>query len=118
MLHENDELTKLTTRVMGLAITDQGVISLKERNSTFCLKLVVFNKLLKSNLKLLREQPIFLTRSIDVIHDGRHVGFAIIMQISYTLLRGQTTQVREVITNILATQMICFTFMECLSPKR
>ena len=55
---------------------------------------------------------------IDLIHDGRHVGFAIIMQISYTLLRGQTTQVREVITNILATQMICLTFMECLSPKR
>ena len=47
---------------------------------------------------------------IDLIHDGRHVGFAIIMQISYTLLRGQTTQIREVITNILATQMICFTF--------
>ena len=38
---------------------------------------------------------------IDLIHDGRQVGFAIIMQISYTLLRGQTTQVREVITNIL-----------------
>ena len=55
---------------------------------------------------------------IDLIHDGRHVGFAIIMQISYTLLRGQTTQVREVITNMLATQMICFTFTECLSPKR
>ena len=55
--------------------------------------------------------------TIDLIHDGRHVGFAIIMQISYTLLRGQTTQVREVITNILATQMICFTFIECLSPK-
>ena len=45
-------------------------------------------------------------------------GFAIIMQISYTLLRGQTTQVREVITNTLATQMICFTFIECLSPKQ
>ena len=29
---------------------------------------------------------------IDLIHDGRHVGFAIIMQISYTLLRGQTAQ--------------------------
>ena len=55
---------------------------------------------------------------IDHIHDGRHVGFAIIMQISYTLLRGQTTQVREVITNTLATQMICFTFIECLSPKQ
>ena len=54
---------------------------------------------------------------IDLIHDSRHVGFAIIMQISYTLLRGQTTQVREVITNILATQMICFMFIECLSPK-
>ena len=51
------------------------------------------------------------------IRDGRHVGFAIIMQISHTLLRGQTTQVREVITNILATQMICFTLIECLSPK-
>ena len=35
------------------------------------------------------------------------------MQISYTLLRGQTRQVREVITNILATQMICLTFIEC-----
>ena len=60
----------------------------------------------------------FLSRiePIDLIHDGRHVGFAIIMQISYTLLRGQTTQVREVITNILATQMIRFTFTECLSP--
>ena len=34
------------------------------------------------------------------------------MQISYTLLRGQTLQVREVITNILATQMICLTFIE------
>ena len=45
------------------------------------------------------------------------VGFAIIMQISYTLLRGQTTQVREVIANILATHMIYFTFFECLSPK-
>ena len=54
--------------------------------------------------------------TIDHIHDGRHVGFAIIMQISYTLLRGQTTQVREVIMNI--TQMICFTFIECLSPKQ
>ena len=55
---------------------------------------------------------------IDLIHDGRHVGFAIIMQISYKLLRGQTTQFREVIMNILATQMICFTFIECLSPKQ
>ena len=55
--------------------------------------------------------------SIDLIHDSRHVGFAIIMQISYTLLRGQTTQVREVITNILTTQIICFMFIECLSPK-
>ena len=55
--------------------------------------------------------------AIDLIHDGRHVGFTIIMQISFTLVRGQTTQVREVITNILATQMICFTLIECLSPK-
>ena len=55
---------------------------------------------------------------IDLTHDSRHVGFAFIMQISYTLLRGQTTQVREVTTNILATQMICFTFIECLSPKK
>ena len=54
---------------------------------------------------------------IDLIHDGRHVGFAIIMQISYTSLRRQTTQVREIKTNILATQMIFFTFTECLSPK-
>ena len=54
---------------------------------------------------------------IDLVHDRRHVGFAIIMQISYTLLRGQTTQVREAIPNILATQMIYFTFIECLSPK-
>ena len=57
------------------------------------------------------ELPIHL---IDLIHDGRDVVFATIMQISYSLLRGQTTQVREVITNILATQMICFTFIECL----
>ena len=55
--------------------------------------------------------------SIDLIHDSRHAGFAFIMQISYTFLRAQTTQVREVITNILATHMICFTFIECLSPK-
>ena len=55
--------------------------------------------------------------AIDLIHDGRHVGFATIMQISNTLVRGQTTQVQEVITNILATQMICFAFIECLSPK-
>ena len=54
---------------------------------------------------------------IDLIHDVRHVGFAIIMQISYTLLRGQTTRVREVITNMLDAQMICFTFIEFLSPK-
>ena len=53
----------------------------------------------------------------DLIQDGRHVGFAIIMQISYILLRGQTAQVREVITNIVATQMIVFMFIECLSPK-
>ena len=47
---------------------------------------------------------------IDLIHDGRHVGIAIIpVQISYTRLRGQTTQVREVKTNILVTQMICLT---------
>ena len=54
---------------------------------------------------------------IGLIHDDRHVGFAIIMQISYTLLEGQTTQVREVLTNILATQMIFSTFIECFSPK-
>ena len=54
---------------------------------------------------------------IDLTHDGRHIGFAIIMQISYTLLRGQTTQVPEVITNILATQMIYFALIKCLSPK-
>ena len=54
---------------------------------------------------------------IDLIHDDRHVGFAIIMQISYTLLRGQTTQVREILTKILATQMIFSTFIECFSPK-
>ena len=52
-----------------------------------------------------------LVRLIDLIHDGCHVGFAIVMQINYTLLRGQTTQVREVIKNILATQMIRFTFI-------
>ena len=55
--------------------------------------------------------------SIDIIHDGRHVGFAIIMQISYTLLRWQTTQVREITANTLATQVICFKFIESLSPK-
>ena len=60
---------------------------------------------------------IFRAVLIHLIQDGRHVGLAIIMQISYSLLRGQTTQVREVITNILATQMICFTFIECLSRK-
>ena len=49
-------------------------------------------------------------QTIDLIHDSRHAGFSFIMQISCTLLRGQTTQVREVITNILATKMICFTF--------
>ena len=32
-----------------------------------------------------------VNNAIDLIHDGRHVGFAIIMQISYSLLRGQTT---------------------------
>ena len=46
------------------------------------------------------------------------MGFAIIMQISYERLSGQTTQFREVIMNFLATQMICFTFIECLSPKQ
>ena len=56
--------------------------------------------------------------AIDLNHDSRHLGFAIIMQISYTLLRGQTTQVREDITNIVATQMICVTFIECLLPKQ
>ena len=55
---------------------------------------------------------------IELIHDGRHMGFAIIMQISYERLSGQTTQFREVIMNFLATQMICFTFIECLSPKQ
>ena len=55
--------------------------------------------------------------TIDLIHNSRHVGFAFIMQISYTLLKGQTTQVREVIMNILATQVICFSFIECLSPE-
>ena len=55
---------------------------------------------------------IFLLKLIDLIHDSRHIGFAIIMQISDTLLTGQTTQFWEVITNILATQMICFTFIE------
>ena len=54
---------------------------------------------------------------LHLIHDGRHVGFAIIMQISHTLLRAQTTQVQQVMTNVLTTQMICFTFIECLSPK-
>ena len=39
--------------------------------------------------------------SIYIIHDGRHVGFAIIMQISYTLLRWQTT--RE-------TKQLCLVF--------
>ena len=45
---------------------------------------------------------------VDLSHDGCHVGFAIIMQISYTPLRGQTTQIREIVTKILATQVICF----------
>ena len=49
-----------------------------------------------------RKAKFYLATLIDLIHDGRYVGFAIIIKISYTLLRGQTTQVREVITNILA----------------
>ena len=53
--------------------------------------------------------------AIDLIHDSRHVGLAIIVQISYT--SEGATEVREVIMNILTTQMICFTFIECLSPK-
>ena len=56
--------------------------------------------MLRTNNK--RERPL-----IDLIHDGRHVGFAIIMQISYTLLKFT-----------LATQMICFKFIECLSPPK
>ena len=50
--------------------------------------------------------------SIYIIHDGRYVGFPIFMQISYTLLRWQTTRVREIIANILATQVINFKFIE------
>ena len=34
-----------------------------------------------------------------------------------TLLRGQTIQVREVLTLVLATQTIFFTFIECFSLK-
>ena len=34
------------------------------------------------------------TIAIDLIHHRRHVQFAIILQIGYTLLRGQTTQGR------------------------
>jgi len=45
--------------------------------------------------------PGFVTRHlIDLTHDGSHVGFTIIMQISYTLLRGQTTKVPQIIKNI------------------
>ena len=73
-------------------------------------------KLFQQNIELWFSAT-WLRESIDLIHDGRHVGFAIIMQISYTLLRGQTAQVRKVITNILATLMIFFTFIEILSPK-
>jgi len=54
---------------------------------------------------------------IDLIHDGRHVGFAIIVQINYALFGGQTAQVREIVTIILATQVICFKSIYCLSPK-
>ena len=39
------------------------------------------------------------------------------MQISYTLLRGKTTQGREIITNILATRMICFRFINYIYPN-
>ena len=49
--------------------------------------------------------------TLDLIHDGRLVEFPIIMQISYIILRGQTTQRRVIITNILATLMICSTFI-------
>ena len=45
--------------------------------------------------------PGFVTRHlIDLTHDGSHIGFTIIMQISYTLLRRDTTQVPQIITNI------------------
>ena len=54
---------------------------------------------------------------INLIHDGRLVGFAIIVQIGYALFRGQTAQVREIIAIILATRVICFKSIFCLSSK-
>ena len=54
---------------------------------------------------------------IDLIDDGRLVGFAIIVQISYALFRGQTAQVREIIAIILATQVIFFKSIFGLSSK-
>ena len=60
--------------------------------------------------------PFFLLFAIDLIHDGHHVGFPIIMQISYTLLRGQTTQVGEMTTQ-MTYLMTYLTFIEYLSSK-
>ena len=60
---------------------------------------------LDSLLPLRGLDPHITAYLIDLIHEGRHVGFAVMMQISYTLLTGQTTQVQEVMTNILATQI-------------
>ena len=72
----------------------------------------------KSQVRELRHS--YVQVITDLTHDGRHVGFAIIMQISYKLLRGgggQTTQVREIMTNILATRVICFKVIEYVSSK-
>ena len=50
----------------------------------------VFSKEADGVLIYFEEKPLNEYLTVDLIHDDRHVGFAIIMQISYTLLRGQT----------------------------
>ena len=77
------------------------------------MRLVIANEALRASLAIYH----LISNARSWNNCGRHVGFAITMKISYTFLRGQKTQVREVIRNILATQMIYFTFIECLSPK-
>ena len=47
-----------------------------------------FSEKTKEQVRELRHS--YLQVVINLTHDGRHVGFAIIMQISYKLLRGQT----------------------------
>ena len=55
------------------------------------------------------------TIAIDLIHDGRHVEFAIIVQLATQFSWGKQLKVEPaIIRNISATQMICFTFIKCL----